>query len=47
MYVAPQLDKSWLLSVQRKLYERSRTNPDYAFRKLWGLITDPRNLRIR
>jgi len=46
MYVAPQLDKSWLLSVQRKLYELSRTNPDYVFEKLWGLITDPRNLRI-
>jgi hypothetical protein len=46
MNVAPQLDTSWLLSVQRKLYELSRTNPDYAFEKLWGLITDPRNLRI-
>jgi len=46
MYVAPKLDWSWLQSVQRKLYKRSRDNPDYVFRKLWGLITDPRNLRM-
>lgn len=46
MYVAPKLDWSWLQSVQRKLYKRSRDNPDYVFCKLWGLITDPRNLRM-
>ena len=46
MYVASQLDESWLLSVQRKLYAQSRENPGYVFRKLWGCITDPRNLRI-
>ncbi len=46
MYVASQLDTSWLLNVQRKLYAQSRKNPDYVFRKLWGLITDLRNLRI-
>ena len=46
MYVAPQSDKDWLLTEQRKLHERSRTNPDYVFCKLWGLITDPRNLRV-
>ena len=45
MYVASQLDKSWLLNVQRKLYLRSWENPDYVFRKLWGLVTDSRNLR--
>jgi RNA-directed DNA polymerase len=45
MYVASELDESWLQSVQRRLYERGRTNPDYVFWKLWGLITDPRNLR--
>jgi RNA-directed DNA polymerase len=46
MYVASELDKSWLQTEQRRLYERSRNNPDYVFRKLWGFITDPRNLRI-
>src|SRR4029453_11775768 len=45
MYVASQLDLSWLLNEQRKLYARSEKNLDYVFRKLWGLITDPRNLR--
>jgi len=46
MYVASKLDKSWLQTEQRRLYERSRNNPDYVFRKLWGLVTDPRNLRL-
>ena len=46
MYVATKPDRVWLLAVQRKLYERSRTKPDYVFCKLWGLITDPRNLRM-
>lgn len=46
MYVASQSDKDWLRSVQRKLYQRSQENPGYVFRKLWGLVTEPRNLRI-
>ena len=46
MYVAPSSDEDWLLSEQRKLYARSYENPDYVFRKLWGLMTDPRNLRL-
>lgn len=46
MYVASQSDKDWLLNVQRKLYARSYENPRYVFFKLWGLVTDPRNLRI-
>ena len=46
MYVAPQSDKDWLLTEQRKAYARSMQNPEYAFHKLWGLVTDPRNLRI-
>jgi group II intron reverse transcriptase/maturase len=46
MYVASELDKSWLQNEQRRLYERSRNNPDYVFCKLWGLVTDPRNLRM-
>ena len=46
MYVVPRSDKDWLLSEQQKLYARSMENPDYVFRKLWGLVTDERNLRI-
>jgi RNA-directed DNA polymerase len=45
-YVVTELDKSWLRSETRKLYARSMENVDYAFLKLWGLITDHRNLRI-
>jgi group II intron reverse transcriptase/maturase len=45
-YVASRSDRSWLLSEQRKLYARSHDNPDYVFCKLWGLLTDPRNLRV-
>lgn len=46
MYVAPRPDWDWLRSVQGKLYTRSKGSVDYLFRKLWGLITDPRNLRM-
>lgn len=46
MYVASSSDRSWLLSEQRKLYARSHEHPDYVFCKLWGLLSDPRNLRI-
>ena len=46
MYVASKLDTSWLQSVQRKLFQQSQQQPDYVFCKLWGLVTDPRNLRI-
>jgi RNA-directed DNA polymerase len=45
-YVAPRPDGDWLLSEQRKLYTRSEESVDYVFRKLWGLVTDPRNLRM-
>jgi group II intron reverse transcriptase/maturase len=44
--MAPELDKSWLLNVQRKLYAQSWKEPVYIFRQLWGLVTDLRNLRI-
>lgn len=44
-YVASQSDKDWVRNEQRKLYTRSKDNLDYVFRKLWGLVTDPRNLR--
>jgi retron-type reverse transcriptase len=46
MYVASADDRLWLQSVQRKLYARSREQPAYVFEKVWGLVTDPRNLRI-
>jgi|HubBroStandDraft_6_1064221.scaffolds.fasta_scaffold31435_2 RNA-directed DNA polymerase len=46
MYVATSLDKSWLRSAQSKLYARSRNEPNYVWRKLWGLVTDRRNLRL-
>jgi RNA-directed DNA polymerase len=46
MYVASSPDKDWLLIEQRKLYARSYDNPDHVFRKLWGLLTDSRNLRL-
>jgi RNA-directed DNA polymerase len=45
MYVASELDQSWLQSMQRKLYTQSWQEPDYLFRKLWGLVTDRHNLR--
>jgi RNA-directed DNA polymerase len=46
MYVAPSSDLDGLQIEQRKLYTRSKDNLDYVFRKLWGLVTDPRTLRI-
>ncbi len=46
MYVATEPDKAWLLSKQRVLHTRSAENPGYEFCKLWGLVTDPVNLRI-
>jgi hypothetical protein len=39
-YVALQSDKDWIQSVQRALYTRSKTELDYVFEKLWGLVTD-------
>jgi RNA-directed DNA polymerase len=45
MYVATAADKQWLLNEQRKLYQQSWTKPGYTFQKLWGLVTDLRNLR--
>jgi group II intron reverse transcriptase/maturase len=40
-----QADEAWLLSVQRKLYQWSRTHPEESYRDLWNWITDFRNLR--
>ncbi len=44
-YVVSTADWQWLRNEQRKLHLRSWEEPSYVFRKLWGLITDPRNLR--
>lgn len=44
MYVVTQDDRLWLLNAQRKLHAQSQQHPDYVFEKLWGLVTDPRNL---
>lgn len=38
-------DEAWLLSVQRKLYQWSRANPNESYRDLWNWVTDIRNLR--
>jgi group II intron reverse transcriptase/maturase len=38
-------DKVWLLSVQRKLYQWSRDNPEGQYRDLWNWVADIRNLR--
>jgi len=46
MYVVTKDDRLWLLNVQRKLHAQSWQQPGYIFEKLWGLVTDPRNLRI-
>jgi len=46
MYVAPRPDWDWLRIEQRKLYARSEKDVDYVFCKLWGLVTDARNLRM-
>jgi RNA-directed DNA polymerase len=40
-----QADEAWLLSVQRKLYQWSRTHPADSYRDVWNWITDIRNLR--
>jgi group II intron reverse transcriptase/maturase len=46
MYVAPRSDWDWLRIEQRTLYARSEEHVDYVFGKLWGLVTDARNLRM-
>jgi retron-type reverse transcriptase len=46
MYIATEDDRLWLQSMQRKLHARSREHPDYKFAELWGLVTDPRKLRM-
>ena len=45
MDLGDQADEVWLLSVQRKLYQWSRTHPEDSYRDMWNWITDIRNLR--
>ncbi len=40
-----QIDKVWLLNVQRKLYQWSLANPEGQYRDLWNWINNPHNLR--
>jgi RNA-directed DNA polymerase len=40
-----QADEAWILSVQCKLYQWSKANPDDAWRDMWGWLTDLRTLR--
>ena len=40
-----QADEAWVLNVQRKLYQWSKTNPEDAWRDMWNWVTDIRNLR--
>jgi retron-type reverse transcriptase len=44
--VAPDPIGTGLRIAQRALYARSEKDTAYVFRKLWGLVTDPRNLRM-
>ena len=46
MYVVTKEDTLWLQNVQRALHTRSKEHLGYVFEKLWGLVTDLRNLRI-
>ncbi len=41
-----QVDSTWLLDIQRKLYTWSRNHPDEAYGDLWGWLAHPRNLRL-
>jgi hypothetical protein len=45
MDLGDQADDAWLLSVQRELYQWSRTDPEDSYRDVWNWITDIRNLR--
>jgi hypothetical protein len=36
MDLGDQADEVWLLSVQRKLYQWSRTHPEDSYRDLWN-----------
>src|SRR5260370_41000806 len=39
-----QADEAWLLSIQSKLYQCSRTNPDDRYGDLWNEVVEPHNL---
>jgi RNA-directed DNA polymerase len=40
-----QADEAWILSVQCKLHQWSKANPDDSWRDMWGWLTDLRMLR--
>ncbi len=40
-----QADEAWILSVQCKLYQWSKANPDDAWRDMWSWLTDAHTLR--
>ncbi len=40
-----QADEAWVLSVQRRLYQQSKANPEEAWCDLWGWLTDARMIR--
>jgi RNA-directed DNA polymerase len=46
VYAASHSDKEWIQNEQRKLHTRSKTDLEYVFDKLWGFVTDLRNLRF-
>ena len=46
MYVASELDKSWLLSKQRILYAQRMGTPRLRISQALGFIAEPANLRI-
>src|SRR6202046_4477209 len=45
MDLGDQADEAWLLSVQRKLYQWSRTHPEDSYRGVGNWFTDSRHLR--
>ena len=39
-------DMVWLLNIQRKLFQWSKTHPNESYGDLWNWIIDPRNLSL-
>lgn len=45
MHSGDRSHEAWLLSVQRKLYQWSRNDPEDRHREFWNWLTDVQNLR--
>lgn len=45
MDLGDQADDVWLLNVQRKLYQWSRSHVENSYFDMWNWATDTRNLR--